>query len=405
MIPEDLQQFPHPQMNSDRLRSLVRDSVTVAAITSFDGFGLISAVEEAFERNIGVTGVSATNSGTSALYAAYAALGLRAGDEVITPAYTFFATVMPLFRLGCRPILADCLDNGNIDPADIERRISPQTRAIVVTHMWGIPCDMHEILAIARRHGLKLIEDASHAHGATLDGTPLGSFGDAAGWSLGARKIVTGGQGGMLRADSTDVLQQALLLTRANDKTHDNLIVGSKYEPYAVTGSGMNLRMHPFAASLITDQLEGLERQLTERRAATALFLSHIADQEVLRPVRVPAGAAPSWYAIPLLLHDAIDPAHREALVSELHAEGATDVDVPGSTRPLLDFSVFTDAIPSYDHAPSAPHARKDYPRAASFQQRIIKYPAWYGPRATEYALEYARATRRVIDRFTSRIA
>lgn len=229
----------------------------------------------------------------------------------------------------------------------------------------------------------------------------MGSFGDTAAWSLGAKKIVTGGQGGMFRADSKDVLQQALLLTRANDKTHDNLIVGAKYEPYAVTGSGMNLRMHPFAASVITEQLGVLEQQLEERRAATAVFLSHLGDQQVLRPVRIPVGAAPSWYAIPLLLDDAIDPANREALVSGLHAEGAIDVDVPGSTRPLLDFRAFTGAEPSFDGAPSAPHERSEYPQAAKFQERIIKYPAWYGPRANEYALEYAYATRRAIDRIS----
>lgn len=393
MLAVDMQHFEHPQLDWDALSALI-DRSSIHRVSSFDGLGLISEVEEAFRSALGVDQVAATNSGTSALYAAFFALGLGEGDEVIVPAYTFFATAMPLFRLGCVPVLADCGVDGNIAPEEIERRVTTRTRAVVVTHMWGIPCDMERIGALAERRGIAVVEDASHAHGATLGGASIGSFGDASAWSLGAKKIVTGGQGGMLRTREHAALQRALLLTRANDKSHDNLIAGSVYEPYAVTGAGMNLRMHPFSAGLIVPQLRTLHRQLDERRESVRVFLEELGDREDLVPPAVIEGAEPSWYALPMVYRGS----NRDEFVDRLHAAGAVDVDVPGSTRPLPDFPVFSGLRPAFEGAPSSLNDPAMYPNAAAFQASIVKYPSWYGPRANDFARAYAQATRTALD-------
>src|SRR5699024_9498075 len=119
-----------------------------------------------------------TSSGTAALHSLYAACGLGPGDEVIVPAYTFFATVTPLLHLGATPILVDCDKSGNLDPADVARRITPNVKAVVATHMWGQPAAMRELKAITDEHGLTLLEDASHAHGASIDGRRIAAHSD-----------------------------------------------------------------------------------------------------------------------------------------------------------------------------------------------------------------------------------
>ena len=132
------------------------------------------------------------------LHSAFFGIGLQPGDEVIAPTFTFLSTVMPLFVVNAVPVLVDCeLDTGNIDPAAIEGAITPRTRAIVVVHINGHPCDMDPIAEIARRRGLRLIEDCSHAHGA-MQGVPVGGIGDVSIFSLQGSKLTAAGQGGLL---------------------------------------------------------------------------------------------------------------------------------------------------------------------------------------------------------------
>jgi hypothetical protein len=138
------------------------------SISLYDRSGVIAELEGALESYHGRAHAVLASSGTAALHAMYAAT-LRPGDEVIVPAYTFFATVTPLLHLGVRPVLADCDANGNLDPAYVQSRITSRTRAIVVTHLWGIPADMAALGDLAQAGGLHLFEDASHAHGAQVD--------------------------------------------------------------------------------------------------------------------------------------------------------------------------------------------------------------------------------------------
>lgn len=135
----------------------------------------------------------------------YAGCDLQPGDEVISPTYTFYATVTPMVFTRAKPVFADRKEDGNIDPWEIEKKITDKTKAIVVTHMWGIPCDMDTITAVAKKHNLRLLEDCSHAHGAEFDGQKVGTFGDAAAWSLQGQKTVTGGEGAILLTDDEEI--------------------------------------------------------------------------------------------------------------------------------------------------------------------------------------------------------
>ncbi len=118
----------------------------------------------------------------------YEGLGLGLDDEVICPTYTFFATVSPLMSTGSHPVFCDCRMDGNIDPDEIIRNITPKTKAVIVTHMWGIPCEMDVIQEICLQNNLALLEDCSHAHGASYGGKKVGTFGTAAAWSLQGQK-------------------------------------------------------------------------------------------------------------------------------------------------------------------------------------------------------------------------
>lgn len=130
-----------------------------------------------------------TNTGTSSLNSGYVGLGIARGDEVIVPTYTFLATVTPLLRLGAIPVFADADPvTGGISPKDIEEKITPKTKAIAVTHMWGVACDMESIMYIAQKNNLRVLEDCSHAHFTKYNQKLLGTFGDVACFSIGAKK-------------------------------------------------------------------------------------------------------------------------------------------------------------------------------------------------------------------------
>ena len=199
------------------------------------------------------------NSGTSALFAAYFASGLRAGDEVLVPTYTFLATASPLLLLDAVPVLCDAGDaTGNVTVETLAARLSENTRAVVVTHLWGHPCDMSRIGQWATDNDLVLIEDCSHAHGATWDGRPVGSFGHSAIFSVGAHKPVSGGLGGILVTDDPEVQSLATLLGHPNQRSRET-IARPDLRPLYDFGLGANLRMSPQAAILAASHMRRLD--------------------------------------------------------------------------------------------------------------------------------------------------
>src|SRR3989344_3686860 len=172
IVDEKYRHFTHPVL-SDSLVAWMGNKSNLESVTTFDA-RFITELEAKIKEVLGLKYALVTNSGTSAIFEMFYTLDLKSGDEVIVPEYTFFATATPLFILGCKPVLADCLDNGNIDPKDIKKKITKKTKAIAITHMWGIPCDMDEILKVAEEYRLPVLEDSSHAHGATYKGKVIG---------------------------------------------------------------------------------------------------------------------------------------------------------------------------------------------------------------------------------------
>ena len=197
----------HPHI-SDR----AVDAVTKVLKSRWIGQGpLVEEFEQKFgARFAGQYPTLAVRAGTDALHLAYILAGLQPGDEVISPLFTCAATNIPLRYLGVKIVFADVqLDTLNIDPADVRRRITDKTKAIVCIHHGGLPCDMAELQAIADEYGLKLIEDAAHALGATYRGQSIGQISDFTMFSFAAVKNITTGDGGML------IMRDAALLDKA----------------------------------------------------------------------------------------------------------------------------------------------------------------------------------------------
>lgn len=231
---------------------------------------------EAFEREFadfsGLPFAVALNSGTSALHLALLAAGVGPGDEVVTTANTFIATIEAIHYTGAQPVFAD-IDprTANLDPGLAERAISPRTRAVLPVHLYGRPAAMDEFARLASRHGLALIEDACQAHGASYQGRPVGSFGQAAAFSFYPTKNLGAcGEGGALLTGDPGVVERARSLRNHGQSGR-----------YAHDWLGYNYRMEAFQAGILRVKLRWLTEWNAHRRRIAALYRAQLADARV----------------------------------------------------------------------------------------------------------------------------
>lgn len=211
---------------------------------------------------IGTNHAILVNSGTSALISAVRGVGLKPGDEVIIPAYTFVATPIAIISSGALPIVANVDHTLTLDPNDVLARITEKTRAIVAVHMSGYPCDMEAILAIARRYGLAVIEDACQAAGGSYQGTRLGALGDAGAFSFNYFKTISAGEGGAIVTSQREVYERALIY-------HDSgcAAFGRNAKLLSIpVFSGQNYRMSEIGAAVLNVQIERLDDILSKLR-------------------------------------------------------------------------------------------------------------------------------------------
>ncbi|SFD73120.1 DegT/DnrJ/EryC1/StrS family aminotransferase [Streptomyces aidingensis] len=363
-----------------------------------DRSGIIADLEDTLAAYLGVRHVVTTCTGTAALHSLYAAARIGPGDEVIVPALTFHATATPLFHLGARPVLADVDRRGHLDLDAAARRITPRTRGIVAVHLWGIPEDMDALTAFAAQHDLMLFEDGSHAMGAAWDGRRIGSFGTAAAFSLNGPKPLSAGEGGFVATDDSEIYYRVLLHGQYNKRCRREIPAGHPLARYAVTGMGLKLRIHPLAAALARTQLVRLEGRLTGRRDIARRMLTALRQVPGIILPHIPRQAAPSWYALPLRYDgEALGGLPLERFLAALHAEGATEADLPGSTRPLNTHPLFQNPgtlFPGYAHRQD-PQAG-DVPVARQMHATTLKLPVWHRGRDIPLADAYTSALTKV---------
>lgn len=229
----------------------------------------IREFEEKFAARMGRKHGIAVSNGTAALDAAVDALGIGPGDEVILPAFTIISCIGQIVRAGAVPVLVDSDPvTWNMDVAQIEARITPRTRAIMVVHIYGLPVDMDAVLDIARRHGLRIIEDAAEMHGQTYKNKPCGSFGDISTFSFYPNKHITTGEGGMILTDD-DTLAETCRALR-------NLCFQPQ-KRFVHERLGWNLRMTNMQAALGLAQLERLDEFVARKRRMGARYTELLA--------------------------------------------------------------------------------------------------------------------------------
>lgn len=244
----------------------VLDSIT------FSGGPHVEDFEKNFAAYCGTQHSVAVSSGTSAIHLAIRALGIGKGDEIIVPANTYIASVWGAVYEGATPVFVDCTPNGwNIDTSAIEAKITPNTKAIMSVHLYGMPCDMATIKSIAQKHNLKVIEDASHAHGAKLNEQRVGLFGDAGCFSFyPGKNLGAYGEAGGITTNSDEVAAQARIMR--NQGTEDK---------YHHITTGFNARIDTLQAAILDVKLKYLDDWNERRRAIAARYQLEITNPKI----------------------------------------------------------------------------------------------------------------------------
>lgn len=288
------------------------------------GTPTVRAFEANWRKFTGLKYAITVCNGTASLYSAFFGLRVGPGDEVICPTYTWISTISPVPLLGARPVFAECVRDGiAIDPRDIRRRITKRTKAIVVVHLWGWPCDMDAIMAISRETGIPVVEDCSHAHGALHRGRVVGSIGRVGCWSLQGTKPLSAGEAGIIATNDSEVFDRACLIGQVNRMVGMDLVT-NRYQYLQPLGTGMKFRAHPLGVGIASVQHKKLA-VLNKRRARFVKQMEKgLADIPCLKTIATPPGSVRGgYYGFPVLYDPAaLGGVPRGKVIEAISAEG-----------------------------------------------------------------------------------
>jgi perosamine synthetase len=278
--------------------------------------------ERAIADYVGTRHAIAVSSGTAALHLIVKALGIAAGDEVLVPSFTFAASVNAFLYEGATPVFVEVEgDTYNLDPADLEQKITPRTRAIMAVDVFGHPADWDQLQRIADQHGLKIIDDSCEALGASYKGVKLGRFGNAAAFAFYPNKQMTTGEGGIIVTDDDEAARLCRSLCNQGRGEmgawleHDRL--------------GYNYRIDEMSAALGASQLRRIEEFLTKREQVARRYSERLARFDWVRPPVVKADVRMSWFVYVVTLADGLK---RDAVMQQMEARG---VPVRGYFSPV----------------------------------------------------------------------
>lgn len=284
-----------------------------------------TAFEKAFAEYHGVSHAVAVGSGTVALQAAMAAAGVGCGDEVIVPAYTYAASASAAVEQNAIPVFVDSDPaSQGLDPEDVRRKITPSTKAIVIVHANGYPCDIDAVMAIAGRHGLVVIEDCSHAHGARSKGRLVGTLGHFGAFSLQHKKNLSAGTGGVVITNDSDAADRMRAL-----------------RSFGWNPIGHNWLISEFNSAIAGAQLPMLDEMNAARRANAAVLVEALGDVSGITPLPGQPDTEPVYYNLILQYDQEVIGAPRKAFVEALKAEG---IPVHMFYQPLHRWPIFAEA-------------------------------------------------------------
>ncbi|WP_239651734.1 DegT/DnrJ/EryC1/StrS family aminotransferase [Neosynechococcus sphagnicola] len=320
--------------------SLFEGSHTPSPPFSFWGGPWVQRLEADWCEYYGAAYAVSMNSATSGLYAAIAALGLGYGDEVIVSPYTMSACAACTLLYGAIPIFADVqLTTGCLDPQSIAAHVTDRTKAILVVHQFGIPADMDAILAIARQHNLKVIEDCAQAHGAKYKGRYVGTLGDIGIFSLNVNKTIQTGEGAVCTTNDPDLRYRLALI-----RNHGEAVVGPAGYENITNLIGFNFRLTEIQAAIAIEQLKKLDHLNQIRLDYVAQLNEALAHYDCLQPLTGsdgqptntwdrPDASLATYYVYPLRYLPEVLGLPREQLVAALNAEGMSFYQ--GYVKPL----------------------------------------------------------------------
>ncbi len=308
---------------------------------------------------------AAVNSCTASLHLSILAAGLRPGDEVITTALTFCATINAIIHSGATPVLADVDPRTmNIDPNDIERHITPRTRAILPVHFAGRPCDMDAIMSIAERHQLKVIEDCAHAIETEYKGRKAGTFGDFGCFSFYVTKNIVTGEGGMVIArNSEDIAKIKILALHGMSKDAWSRFSDAGYKHYFVTECGFKYNMMDIQAAIGIHQLKRVEKCWTRREAIWKKYNQ-------------------AFNTLPITIPEMVEPHIRHAyhlytiLIDEKKTGISRDAFLDAMTEAKIGVGVHYLSIPEHPYYQETFGWKpEDYPHAMQIGRQTVSLP------------------------------
>lgn len=328
------------------------------------------AFEKEFADYVGCKYALAVNSGTAALQLALDAIGLRAGDEVLVPSYTFTASAEVVTYFGAKPVLCDSQRGGfNIDPVDAARRITEKTRALMPVHVAGQPCAMDELQRLAIRHNLRVVEDAAHALPASCAGKRIGTVSELTAFSFYATKTITTGEGGMLTTDIEDYAKRASLM-----RLHG--ISGDAWKRYSRAGTwlyevcdaGYKLNLCDILAALGRAQLRKCDDFWRSRCLVAAYYNQRFADMgELEMPPQTDAGSEHAWHLYILRLRPELLSIDRSEFIAQLKELGI------GTSVHFIPLHCHPHWKQTYGYV------SQDFPNAEDAYSRCISLPIYPG--------------------------
>lgn len=317
-------------------KEYVMDCVQSGWISSIGKY--VTQFETAFARYIGSKHASSCSNGTAALHLAYHACGIGKGDELIMPNLTFIATANAAAYLGGKPVFVDVDPRTwNMDTTQIEKKITPKTKAIVPVHLYGVSCDMKPIMELAQKYGLRVIEDCAESHGAEYRGKKTGNIGDIAAFSLYGNKVITTGEGGIITSNDSQLMERVQLL-----KNH-----GMRPEKrYWHEEVGYNYRMTALQAAFGLGQLEGIEDILQRRENIARYYEKNLSKIKGIRFQENTPQAKRIHWLINILVDEKEYGMNRDELAKKLEEK---QIDSRRIFYPMT-------AMPIYKSAESFPH-------------------------------------------------
>lgn len=374
---------------------------------AMSGTDVTQEFEKGFARWHGLKYALGHNTGTAALHAAMFGVGLGHGDEIICPSITYWASGLPALSLGAALVFADIdPDTLCIDPKDFERRITRRTKAVVVVHYCGMPCDMDAILRIARKHKIAVIEDVSHAHGGRYKGRLTGTIGDVACYSLMSGKSFAIGEAGILLTNSKRIYERAIAFghyERSGGLTLPDLKAGA-----GLPWGGHKYRMHQLSAAVGLEQLKNYPRQMAEIDKAMNYFwdlLEGVPGLRAHRPRKGSGSTMGGWYACHGLYRgEELGGLSISRFCEAVRAEGGSagpGCNAALHTHPLLNsIDVYGEGRPvNNPRGGGAPRRPERLPVAEGIQERVYFIP-WFKKFRPQLIREHALAFRKAAEHY-----